>query len=172
MSGKTFTVSDYALNRLRNIAAPGVAATYVNCLRVAPTLNSPDQWVEWGVEDTVGLGTAVSRIQVFESDQGDGTPYWSAPQQSAVYPSKREIYNNNGIRFGAVSLPAATTIVAMGVFSSATSTYEYNAGTSKAEVAASDLPDLLYWELVVPNISVNDGETLVFLATKFKVTEQ
>lgn len=171
MSGKTFNVSDYALNRLRNIAAPGVANTFVNCLRVAPTDNSPDNWVEWGIEDTAGLGTAVSRVQVFGTDQLDSTPYWSAPQQSATQPNKREIYNNNGISFGPVVLPATTTIVAIGVFGTQSSTYEYDSATGKAKVLSA-LSDLLYWEIVTPNISVNNDEKLVFLATKFKVTEQ
>jgi hypothetical protein len=111
-------------------------------------------------------------VQVFGSDQSDGTPYWSAPQQSSVYPDKREIYNNNGIQFTAVSLPATTTIVAVGVFSTQSSTYEIDPVTSKAKVQDADLSHLLYWEPLVPNVSAEDGETLVFLATKFKVTEQ
>jgi len=172
MSGKTFDVSDYALNRLRNIAAPGISATYVSCLRVAPTDNSPDKFVEWGVSDSASDLTAVPRVQVFGSDQSDGTPYWSAPQQSSVYPDKREIYNNNGIQFAAVPLPATTTIVAVGVFSTQSSTYEIDPVTSKAKVQDADLSDLIYWEPLIPNVSVEDNETLVFLATKFKVTEQ
>lgn len=172
MSGKTFDVSDYALNRLRNIAAPGIPNTYVSCLRVAPTSNSPDKWVEWGVSDSVSDLTAVPRVQVFASDQSDGTPYWSAPQQSSAYPDKREIYNNNGIQFTDVSLPETTVIVAVGVFSTQSSTYEIDPVTSKAKVQDADLSHLLYWEPLVPNVSTENGETLVFLATKFKVTEQ
>ena len=173
MGGKSQTVSTAALNRLKNISAPAISLTYVNLLRVEPTSNDgPTGWVEWGVIDDPTPGTAVDRIRIFATDPSDGTPYWSPPAADGEDANKIEIHNINGVRWSSVSLPETTVVLALGVFKTASSTYEEDSATGKAKVVDDDKGDLLYWNTLDTTQSVTNGETVLFLSTKIKVTEQ
>lgn len=180
MGGKSHEVSDAALNRLRNISAPAISLTYVNLLRVEPTSNDgPTGWVEWGVVDEdPPADDVIPRVQIYANldavpdPRGEGVSYWSATGTDGSDENKREIHNINGVKWSAVDLAEDTTVLALGVFKSASSTYEYNAVTEKAQVIEADRSDLLYWNTLDTAKVIVSGETVVFLTTKIKVTEQ
>jgi len=177
MGGKSHTVSNAALNRLKNISASAISLTYVNLLRVGPTTNDgPTGWVEWGVVDSDPPATGiVPRIRVY-ADVGSAPtasdPYWSSTGTDGSDENKREIHNINGVRWSAVALAETTTVLAVGVFQTASSTYEYDAVAEKAQVVEADRSDLVYWNTLDSAKIIASGETVVFLTSKIKVTEQ
>ena len=99
-------------------------------------------------------------------------PYWTGPAADGEDADKIEIHNINGVRWTAVTLPETTVALALGVFKTASSTYEEDSATGKAKVVDADKGDLLYWNTLDTTQSVATGETVLFLSTKIKVTEQ
>jgi len=169
--GKSHGESTSILERLKGSYAPAITATYISLLRLAPTSSEPTNWIEWGVADTDPPGSAVPRVRVFDAVQADTTlPYWSSVATYSGDPDRREIHNINGVSWNTVTLPATQSVVAVGVFKTASTSYTYN---SVSEVAESDsVLDLVYWDSIASAVTVANGETVLFMDSKIRVTEK
>lgn len=158
---KSWLQSELVLRRFTIAAAPIFTATYIGLLTSIPTASNPVGWVEW----FASTDTPVNRIRVFQTDPEDGTPYWSTPESEG---DTYETHNVNGVRWSTADtnplLDGSETIVGVGVFTSSSTTYSEGIPTS--------LNDLIYWNTLTTNLTATQGESVVFLDGKIKVTEQ
>ena len=158
---KSWLQSELVLRRFTIAAAPIFTETYIGLLTSIPTASNPVGWVEW----FASTDTPVNRIRVFQTDPEDGTPYWSTPESEG---DTYETHNVNGVRWSDADtnplLDGSETIVGVGVFTSSSTTYTDG---------IPNLPnDLIYWNTLTTNLTATQGEAVVFLDGKIKVTEQ
>jgi len=150
--GKSHGESDKFLRRFTGSPVPIISETWVALLTVMPTSSSPTGYQEWRETDTV----IIVRKRVYPEIQVDTSlTYWSLP---AVDGSAKEIHNVNGVRWSTSEtttlLDGSETILGVGIFGSSTGS------------------DLLYWNEITTTLTVSQGEAVVFLDGKIKVTEQ
>lgn len=162
---KSWLQSELVLRRFTIAAAPIFTETYIGLLTSIPTASNPVGWVEW----FASTNTPVNRIRVFQTDpvsgDPDGEPHWSTPESEG---DTYETHNVNGVRWSDADtnplLDGSETIVGVGVFTSSSTTYTDGIPTSPN--------DLIYWNTLTTNLTATQGESVVFLDGKIKVTEQ
>lgn len=147
---KSHAQSDKVLQRFNGLTAPPIAETWVNLLTTLPTSSIPDGWVEWRSDET----TIIPRIRVY-SQQSEGSPYWSSP---SVEGNAKKIVNVGSLNWTSndlgTLLDGTQVIKGVGIWSHQTSTA------------------LIYWEPLPSNLTITNGEAVVFLDGDLKVTEQ
>jgi len=153
--GKSHGESDKFLRRFAGDTVPSISETWVGLLTVMPTSSSPTGYQEWRETDDPS-DVIIVRKRVYPGVQSNTTlPYWSDP---AVDGSAKEIHNTNGVRWISTEtstlLNGAETVLGVGIFASETGS------------------DLIYWNELTTNMTVSQGESVVFLDGKIKVTEQ
>jgi len=151
MAGKTNPVGKETLERFNATAAPAYPdPVYVNLLTAGPSTDGtvgtyPTDYEEWGM----------AREPVYSSGSSS-TPKWTAAEQDPVAPTRVRIKNNEAVSWGEIAgVGTNVEVTHIGVFTTS--------GTATG--------DLLYWDELDVNRTVNDGDTFEFGVGKLRVRE-
>lgn len=159
---KSHAQSDSVLQRLKGLTAPPIAETWVNLLTTLPTDSIPQGYVEW----RSATSTIIPRKRVYGSSS-DGSPSWSSP---TVDGNAKKVVNVGSVSWSetelATLLDGTQVIKGVGVWKSGNVVY------ADGVPMIMFLTDLIYWEPLPSNLTVKNGEAVVFLDGNLKVTEQ